>query len=53
MALGQVKPNTVVRLLKTGEFALIKSRSYMFDRFLNYMADIEGRHNSPGEARLI
>lgn len=38
---------TVVRLKKTGEFALIVEHSYQKDGqgFLNYVAQIEGRRN--------
>lgn len=37
--------DTVVRLKKTGQFALIKSHTFLRDGkgFLNYLAEIEGR----------
>lgn len=35
---------TIVRLKKTGEFAIIKQRTFLnADNFLNYLAIIEGR----------
>lgn len=36
--------DTIVRLKKTGEFAIIKQRTFLnADNFLNYLAIIEGR----------
>jgi hypothetical protein len=37
--------NTVVRIKKTGEFAVIKNYTFQHDgkRFLNYLAIIEGK----------
>lgn len=36
--------DTVVRLKKTGQFAIIKQRSFLnSENFLNYLAIIEGR----------
>lgn len=36
---------TVVRLIRTGEFAIIRDRSFLRDDkyFLNYLGEIEGR----------
>jgi len=36
---------TIVRLKKTGQFAIIKQRSFLRDEksFLNYLGQIEGR----------
>ena len=43
--LGKYDVGTVVRLKKTGEFALITDVCYLMDRknFLNYLGVIEGR----------
>jgi hypothetical protein len=42
---GQYPVGTIVRLKRTGEFAIIVDRSYLKDgkEFLNYLAKIEGR----------
>jgi hypothetical protein len=41
----QYPPDTIVRLKKTGEFAIIKSLTFLKDgkNFLNYLGEIEGR----------
>ncbi|MBL0741363.1 hypothetical protein [Chryseolinea lacunae] len=42
---GKYPVGTVVRLKKTGEFAIIVDKAYLKDEkeFLNYYANIEGR----------
>lgn len=47
---GKFEPGTVVRLKKTGEFALIHERVCLMKRpenFLHYMGIIEGRGPKP------